>query len=673
MEDHIPTLIPPTTPFGEEKFEPTPRRSPRVSEASSLSESSEDSVTPLEGFDRVNVNAAIAIFGRKYVAKLILKEGPAMLKAFNAEKPRKKSSSSSSVERVKAPPVEAKPAPPERLFVPVHAPTVAAPNLQQYEIDYQDAAERAYAAGIRSATKKFQEMLSPENRAKETFELNTAMFGRNASKRDSEDSSGKKASKAAKVKSKKKLVDSSSDKDLDEDEEVSDSSDISATEKKPRTSMLLPGLSDRGVKIKPKTGDPGVKIYAEQHSFAHIRLKDLTLDSIFNFWSEYNRYKEMHGIELKAAALIENGPRREIMARCDIPTDAIFYALDTPSIAQYIQKTVKPTDKKMFSQMLSQSLAQGGGDINVSVIGYRALYTRLLQIRREFVEKYEFLAFENSERVPKLENKEFGLIYIFLNALPTEYGKAVFANLPNSRFSSLKKFLHVFFKTARAHYKVSLTSQELSSFLSYKSSSHSKRSEAAKREDDTRVVEKPKWTKWKPSRQHLRKIELQHDHGYDSEDSRSFMFYDSDFDKYDSDRVEYEFRTPTPKPEDFLDYVPPDVKESKREPESRAELNAFGGGTFKAPQRPAPKPSAPIAPATKPADRGPQGCFRAITEGKCNKPGCTFDHSMAALEATREDMLKKLNKRPYAAASRPVNAVLPDGSKTEPTSSTSKP
>ena len=113
--------------------------------------------------------------------------------------------------------------------------------------------------------------------------------------------------------------DSTKSDKLSGSEEISSSSGMSDDEKKMRSSMLLPARPDRKGRSKKKVVNPGVKIYAEQQSFAHIRLRDLTLDSIFNFWSEFNKYKEMHNIELRAATLVENQPRREIMARCNSP------------------------------------------------------------------------------------------------------------------------------------------------------------------------------------------------------------------------------------------------------------------------------------------------------------------------------------------------------------------
>ena len=96
-------------------------------------------------------------------------------------------------------------------------------------------------------------------------------------------------------------------------------------------------------------------------------------------------------------------------------------------------------------------------------------------------------------------------------------------------------------------------------------------------------------------------------------------------------------------------------------------MNAFGGGTFRSPpipHRPAPKPSDSHSrpnPDRKAPDlpKGPNGCFRAMINGVCDKQGCGFDHTVPVLDATREDLQNKISKRLYAA--KRLNAVsFPD-------------
>jgi hypothetical protein len=77
------------------------------------------------------------------------------------------------------------------------------------------------------------------------------------------------------------------------------------------------------------------------------------------------------------------------------------------------------------------------------------------------------------------------------------------------------------------------------------------------------------------------------------------------------------------------------------------------------PLRAPPKP--PAAPPKPPsAPKGPDGCFRALTDGKCTKPNCSFNHTLPVLRATYEELIAKLNKRLWEA--RPVNAIFePNG------------
>ncbi|MFN9907593.1 MAG: hypothetical protein ACK56F_15965, partial [bacterium] len=72
---------------------------------------------------------------------------------------------------------------------------------------------------------------------------------------------------------------------------------------------------------------------------------------------------------------------------------------------------------------------------------------------------------------------------------------------------------------------------------------------------------------------------------------------------------------------------------------------------LRAPPRP---PAAPPEPASAP--KGSDGCFRALTDGKCSKPNCSFNHTLPVLQATYEELITKLNKKLWRA--RPANAVF---------------
>ena len=399
-------------------------------------------------------------------------------------------------------------------------------------------------------------------------------------------------------------------------------------------------------------------MYSDMPSYAHIRLDSLSLNSIFKFWSEINKYSEKYEIDLKAPLLVSDDIRPIIMARNGMVDDLDFYQLSHKELARMIQLSVRPTTKTDFSSMLKASLQwsdPNSASHPFSVLSYQHFYTRLLALKKEFDEKYEFLAFENGDNVPKIENKDDGSIKIFLDVIPDEYGRTLFKNLDTTKYTSLRRFFKDFFHRAKRHYKISLKTRELNAYVSRRSAtSFSKKNpppiSSTSSSSSIPPVRRPFF------RRPLNQIEEVPPEELDNSGDWEQL---TDFQDYQEEAPPLE---PIPD-QDYEEYA--------------AALNAFGGGTFRtppAPQRPPPRPVSSSHPASaaagKPPDKpkGPNGCFRALIEGKCSKPGCTFDHSVAGLDATREDIQNKMAKRVYAA--RTLNAsALPDSALDPPNSS----
>jgi hypothetical protein len=213
-------------------------------------------------------------------------------------------------------------------------------------------------------------------------------------------------------------------------------------------------------------------MYSDMPSYAHIRLDSLSLNSIFKFWSEINKYSEKYEIDLKAPLLVSDDIRPIIMARNGMVDDLDFYQLSHKELARMIQLSVRPTTKTDFSSMLKASLQwsdPNSANHPFSVLSYQHFYTRLLALKKEFDEKYEFLAFENGDNVPKIENKDDGSIKIFLDVIPDEYGRTLFKNLDTTKYTSLRRFFKDFFHRAKRHYKISLKTRELNAYVSRRS------------------------------------------------------------------------------------------------------------------------------------------------------------------------------------------------------------
>ena len=367
-----------------------------------------------------------------------------------------------------------------------------------------------------------------------------------------------------------------------------------------------------------KTAATPVAVYHEQASYSDITLKWLTVNQVFKFWQDITLYQAMHKIDLEPATLVQVDCRRRIMVKCGIRTEIDFFRLTPSLLRKCIQKAVRPTDRGMFARRLLGSLTFGKSDdaaFNLTLDTYERFYDYLLVYRNEFQDKFEFLAYHNDQCVPKLENKDGGTIKIFLTKLPSEYANRVFQQLPKTRFDSLNEFLDHFYTLAAEHHQISILSKKLTSYLLPTSKGFSS-SNSSKREN--RFVSK------------VNRIAE-----FDEEE------------EYYEETVRESYRE-IPEPQD----EPPEPVEPQELPNS--SLNAFGGGLNRGvPQRLPPKPPSAVKPPA--AVKGPNGCFRALTEGKCSKPNCTFDHSSAALEATLVDLQARLGKSLWRA--RPVNAI----------------
>lgn len=451
----------------------------------------------------------------------------------------------------------------------------------------------------RSTPMKHFPLESPRSKDSERDEvlLNTRLFDRRGSKRDSQEVGGE-------------LPDS--------DSSSISSSESSGSEENKRASMLKPSSS------KKSMSRTVVSVYQDQPSYSHISLKYLGINEVFKFWTEINKYQEMHGIALKPTTLISDDCRRRIMSRCDIASEVKFFALSQNRLRKYIQKAVRPTDKNMFTRMLASSLKfwESKDNFVLSIATFQTFYDRLLTYRQEFKDKFDFLAYHNETNIPKLENKEGGTIKTFLSALPQEYAARTFSQLPKSRFDDLNEFLSAFYKLAKQHYVIAVDSKKLNSFIPNASAKSGSSSHTVPRRDDY----KPRFV---PKINNVEEVSLEDDY-----------FDEASFRKFTENEEKQEELSP-----------------EAATTEDPSSLNAFGGGMLRMPLRTPPKPPGEKKPAT--ALRGPNGCFRALTEGKCSKPNCSFDHTIPVLDATLDELLSKLNKKLYRA--RPLNAIwVPD-------------
>jgi hypothetical protein len=140
-------------------------------------------------------------------------------------------------------------------------------------------------------------------------------------------------------------------KDRSDDEEVdSDSDSVPTDRRERRTSMLYaPTFSKNAASTQ-------VLMYRSQPDFEHITLKYLSVSAVFRFWDAYDLYLVKYGIEINAAAQIQEDVRNTIMAKSGIKDIEVFLTLRSDKLRRLIQAAIRPTDRSMFIDRLDKSL-----------------------------------------------------------------------------------------------------------------------------------------------------------------------------------------------------------------------------------------------------------------------------------------------------------------------------
>ncbi len=130
-----------------------------------------------------------------------------------------------------------------------------------------------------------------------------------------------------------------------------------------------------------------------------------------------------------------------------------FYALDNKPLIQLLQKALRPTNVHDFKN-LSFSLPK---DYKPTVTNFFILHQQLLSYRVEFEQLYDFLADGNiSTNIPKCDNKEGGLIKLFVDRIPHGIVKRMFISFNSEWYTDIDGFKKAFFEQLRSFCKIAV-------------------------------------------------------------------------------------------------------------------------------------------------------------------------------------------------------------------------
>jgi hypothetical protein len=230
------------------------------------------------------------------------------------------------------------------------------------------------------------------------------------------------------------------------DSETSQRSQAPMSNARSRPSILdrLADTSDNSSKM--------VTVMQTQPSFNHIRLEKMTYKSLLHFVENVIQYHCAHDIRLPVPTLVSTPIRNFLLAKNPDLNPKRFYQLSTKELFNLVQTELRPESSLEFGQALSQNV-----DFELpfhyvpSATNFNTFYGALLIYKNSFTTLFELMAHANEDNIPSCDMKEGGLVRIFIDKIPFEYGSRVMKTIKRSSFEDFRSFLTVFYAEVRKH------------------------------------------------------------------------------------------------------------------------------------------------------------------------------------------------------------------------------
>ena len=251
-----------------------------------------------------------------------------------------------------------------------------------------------------------------------------------------------------------------------------------------------------------------------------------------------------------------------------------------------LKNYLKPSDPLTFYSALDENTRMYYDGEAPSATNFQKFYESVLMYKQSFAEVFEFLAEGNRDVIPKINNKPYGILKLFLDKIPFGFGQRAFQKLTESRFSTFASFLEKFEVEVEQIFTLSIRNREANLLFD-------------------RLLEKPatkndSFPKWK------------------SEAATPRQTFNEPFRRFQKQsHIEEESETRA-KCDD-------DVENHSDENESELEVDGS-------------------LCAVMNGDKTPNGCFKLLTFGACDKKGCSYSHDQAMLLKTIEYYRGKFDK-----------------------------
>ena len=328
----------------------------------------------------------------------------------------------------------------------------------------------------------------------------------------------------------------------------------------------------------------------------HIILEKLTFKNIMKFFGDIAQYQEKHGISLPATTMTSTRVRTKIMAKnTDITDHEEFFGMSTHILMRKIQKTIRPEDALAFAEMMTTGVDFWLPDnFKLSFLNFGVFYESILIYKRDFWDAFKYLSFHNAENIPRIDNKPGGMIKIFLQKIPFDYGEKLFRTFKSTTFSSVGEFIDCFLESAKEHYDIHKHIKLLSHYIP-NSGMSSTNSKAAANISNNRQLYHISNTK-----RHLDQCgefrDVPNNPEMEGHEDEDFCNEDADIEAEDGYTTEH------------LSFVP--------------------------------------NTDTKPLLKQ-QACFKLLFNGECKDAKCQFSHTPGILESARLECIEKLQRQSF--------------------------
>lgn len=396
-----------------------------------------------------------------------------------------------------------------------------------------------------------------------------------------------------------------------------------------------------------------VRMTQQQPDYSDIKLEELTFASVVRFLDRVREYQHKYGVALPVTTMFSTRVKESLLAKYPkhLKLDT-YYETEPATIFKILQRVIRPTDRSIFLDVLDKNAYFGSVPQGYvpSAGNFRFFYETLLLYRARFERVYGMLAADNTSNIPRCENKNGGLIKVFLDKIPFEYGHTLHSTLAPAKYRDILAYLDAFFEAAESDHKRSLRSAQLQSHFKLPSSPADawKRSAKPLSVTPTSKFSTPRMgTPRTPFAKHTHKVK--------SVIRQPTVDFDSDVDESEL-RQQWGLDSEDCPEEEAEDRFPPDNDDWQTD--SDAELDAALAVEMRTdPSTNLDRISFVAAPPAKTMDKHkllkgaattPGACHRMVFHGECDKQGqgCKYSHDMRDIRAKYLEMTSLLEKSP---------------------------